>query len=92
MGALGIFNTALAYYVYFRLVNEEGPTFATLNNYIAPLIGVVGGAIVLAEPDRALGLGGTGARAGWRGPHRPIAARRRKSPRTGVASSGARSN
>ena len=41
--ALGVFNTALAYYVYFRLVNEEGPTFATLNNYIAPLIGVVGG-------------------------------------------------
>ena len=24
MGALGVFNTALAYYVYFRLVNEEG--------------------------------------------------------------------
>ena len=46
IGALGVFNTALAYYVYFRLVNEEGPTFATLNNYIAPLIGVVGGAIV----------------------------------------------
>ena len=36
--ALGVFNTALAYYVYFRLVNEEGPTFASLNNYIAPVI------------------------------------------------------
>ena len=50
MGALGVFNTALAYYVYFRLVNEEGPTFASLNNYIAPVIGVVGGAVALAEP------------------------------------------
>jgi drug/metabolite transporter (DMT)-like permease len=50
MGALGVFNTALAYYVYFRLVNEEGPTFASLNNYIVPLIGVVGGAVALAEP------------------------------------------
>jgi drug/metabolite transporter (DMT)-like permease len=50
MGALGVFNTALAYYVYFRLVNEEGPTFASLNNYIVPLIGVIGGAAVLAEP------------------------------------------
>ena len=50
MGALGVFNTALAYYVYFRLVNEEGPTFASLNNYIVPVIGVVGGAVALAEP------------------------------------------
>jgi drug/metabolite transporter (DMT)-like permease len=50
MGALGVFNTALAYYVYFRVVNEEGPTFASLNNYIVPLIGVVGGAVALAEP------------------------------------------
>ena len=50
IGALGVFNTALAYYVYFRLVNEEGPTFASLNNYIVPLIGVVGGAVALAEP------------------------------------------
>jgi drug/metabolite transporter (DMT)-like permease len=50
MGALGVFNTALAYYVYFRLVNEEGPTFASLNNYIAPVIGVIGGAVALAEP------------------------------------------
>jgi drug/metabolite transporter (DMT)-like permease len=50
MGALGVFNTALAYYVYFRLVNEGGPTFASLNNYIVPLIGVMGGAAALAEP------------------------------------------
>jgi drug/metabolite transporter (DMT)-like permease len=50
MGALGVFNTALAYYVYFRLVNEEGATFASLNNYIVPLIGVIGGAAALAEP------------------------------------------
>jgi drug/metabolite transporter (DMT)-like permease len=50
MGALGVFNTALAYYVYFRLVHDEGPTFASLNNYIAPVIGVVAGAVALAEP------------------------------------------
>ena len=50
MGALGVFNTALAYYVYFRLVHEEGPTFASLNNYIAPVVGVIGGAVALAEP------------------------------------------
>jgi drug/metabolite transporter (DMT)-like permease len=50
MGALGVFNTALAYYVYFRLVHDEGPTFASLNNYIVPLIGFIGGAAALAEP------------------------------------------
>jgi drug/metabolite transporter (DMT)-like permease len=50
MGALGVFNTALAYYVYFRLVHDAGPTFASLNNYVVPLIGVVGGAVALAEP------------------------------------------
>jgi drug/metabolite transporter (DMT)-like permease len=49
MVALGLFNTALAYYVYFRLVHDEGPTFASLNNYIAPVIGVVAGAVALAE-------------------------------------------
>jgi drug/metabolite transporter (DMT)-like permease len=53
IGALGVFNTALAYYVYFRLVHDEGPTFASLNNYIAPVIGVVAGAVALAEPVAA---------------------------------------
>ena|SRR5271165_2605054 len=47
---LGVFNTALAYFVYFRLVVSEGPTFASLNNYIVPLIGVMGGALALGEP------------------------------------------
>ena len=50
MVTLGVFNTALAYFVYFRLVVSEGPTFASLNNYIVPLIGVMGGALALGEP------------------------------------------
>jgi drug/metabolite transporter (DMT)-like permease len=50
MVALGVLNTALAYYVYFRLVHDEGPTFASLNNYIVPVTGVIAGAIALAEP------------------------------------------
>ena len=49
MAALGVFNTALAYFVYFRLIASEGPTFASLNNYIVPVIGVVGGAWALGE-------------------------------------------
>ncbi len=58
MAALGVFNTALAYYVYFRLVAEEGPTFASLNNYVVPVIGVVGGAIALGEPIGLSAWGG----------------------------------
>ncbi len=49
MTALGVFNTALAYFVYFRLIASDGPTFASLNNYIVPVIGVVGGAATLGE-------------------------------------------
>ena len=58
MAALGVFNTALAYYVYFRLVAEEAPTFASLNNYVVPVIGVLGGAVALGEPIAASAWGG----------------------------------
>jgi drug/metabolite transporter (DMT)-like permease len=50
MVALGVLNTALAYYIYFRLIASEGPTFASLNNYVVPLIGVMAGAAALREP------------------------------------------
>jgi drug/metabolite transporter (DMT)-like permease len=49
MAALGVFNTALAYFVYFALVVRMGATFATLNNYIVPFIGLALGAIFLHE-------------------------------------------
>ena len=91
MGALGVFNTALAYYVYFRLVNEEGPTFASLNNYIVPLIGVVGGAVALAEPIAPSAWAGLalvlcGVALTGRSPGRANA------PRTGLATSRTRAN
>ena len=50
LGVLGIVNTALAYFVYFRLVAVAGATFAALNNYIVPFLGVVIGAVTLSEP------------------------------------------
>jgi drug/metabolite transporter (DMT)-like permease len=49
MAALGLFNTAFAYYVYFALVMRMGATFATLNNYIVPFVGLILGALVLHE-------------------------------------------
>ena len=50
--ALGLFNTGLAYFVYFRLIETAGATFAALNNYIVPCIGVIAGALALGEPIR----------------------------------------
>lgn len=50
MAALGVFNTALAYLIYFTLVLRMGATFASLNNYVVPFIGLLLGALVLGEP------------------------------------------
>ncbi len=50
MAALGVFNTALAYFLYFTLVLRMGATFAALNNYIVPFVGLVLGAVFLGEP------------------------------------------
>jgi drug/metabolite transporter (DMT)-like permease len=47
---LGMANTAFGYLVYFRLVERAGATFAALNNYATPIIGLVLGALVLDEP------------------------------------------
>ena len=49
MLALGLFNTALAYLVYFELVVREGATFAALNNYVVPFAGLALGALFLGE-------------------------------------------
>jgi drug/metabolite transporter (DMT)-like permease len=49
MAAWGIFNTALAYFVYFALVVREGATFAALNNYVVPFAGLALGAVFLGE-------------------------------------------
>jgi drug/metabolite transporter (DMT)-like permease len=48
--ALGIFNTAFAYYLYFALVVRSGATFAALNNYAVPFVGLLLGAAFLNEP------------------------------------------
>ncbi len=47
---LGLVNTALAYFVYFRLIASAGATFAALNNYIVPFLGLIVGAWALGEP------------------------------------------
>ena len=49
MLALGLFNTALAYFLYFTLVVRMGAAFATLNNYVVPFVGLLLGALFLGE-------------------------------------------
>jgi len=51
--ALGLFNTGLAYFVYFELIAVAGATFAALNNYIVPCLGMIAGAWALGEPVAA---------------------------------------
>ena len=48
--ALALVNTALAYFVYFRLIAAAGATFAALNNYIVPCLGLLAGAWALGDP------------------------------------------
>jgi drug/metabolite transporter (DMT)-like permease len=46
---LGTVNTALAYGVYFWLIKFAGATFASLNNYVVPAIGLAMGYVILSE-------------------------------------------
>jgi drug/metabolite transporter (DMT)-like permease len=58
IAALGIFNTAFAYYLYFALVMRSGATFAALNNYTVPFVGLILGAVFLNEPIAPSAWGG----------------------------------
>lgn len=46
---LGIVNTALAFSIYYWLIRLAGATFASLNNYLVPVIGLILGHFVLGE-------------------------------------------
>jgi drug/metabolite transporter (DMT)-like permease len=48
--ALGALSTALAYLLYFRLLERVGPTRTTTVTYLIPIVGMLGGALVLREP------------------------------------------
>jgi drug/metabolite transporter (DMT)-like permease len=56
---LGVINTAGGYLLLFRLVVRAGAGFASLNNFLVPLFGVLWGVLLLAErpsPQALLGL------------------------------------
>jgi drug/metabolite transporter (DMT)-like permease len=56
---LGIINTAGGYLLLFRLVVRAGAGFASLNNFLVPLFGVMWGVLLLSErpsPQALFGL------------------------------------
>jgi len=59
--ALGIFGTAFAYLVYYRLVDQAGATFISLVTYLLPPIGVILGVLILDEEPGIYALAGMAA-------------------------------
>ncbi len=47
---MGVFSTALAYILYFRLIANTGPTNAITVTYLIPIFAMVLGALVIDEP------------------------------------------
>jgi drug/metabolite transporter (DMT)-like permease len=84
--ALGIACTGVAYLLYFRLVNEVGPTSALTVTFLIPVFGVLWGVLFLGETvgwntfvGAAVVLVGTALVTGF------------GLPRTSVAAAGSRS-
>ena len=50
VAALAVFSSALAFILYFRLIESIGPVKTASVNYLTPLFGVAGGVLVLGEP------------------------------------------
>ncbi len=56
--ALAVFSSALAFILYFRLIDSIGPVKTVSVNYLTPLFGVAGGVLALGEPLTANLLAG----------------------------------
>lgn len=48
--ALGVLSTAVAYLLYFRLLERVGPTKTSTVTYLVPMVGLAWGAVFLDEP------------------------------------------
>ena len=55
---MGLFSTALAYILYFRLIANTGPTNAITVTYLIPLFAMLLGALVIDEPVTGTMIGG----------------------------------
>jgi drug/metabolite transporter (DMT)-like permease len=48
--ALGVLSTGVAYVLNYRLIQDEGPTAASMTNYLTPVVAVLLGVAVVDEP------------------------------------------
>jgi len=47
--ALGVLSTGMAYVMNYRLIQDEGPTAASITNYLTPVVAVLLGVLFLDE-------------------------------------------
>jgi uncharacterized membrane protein len=47
--ALGVLSTGIAYVLNYRLIQDEGPTAASMTNYLAPVVAVLLGVALVEE-------------------------------------------
>jgi hypothetical protein len=69
LAALGLVSTVSGFVAFFALINLAGPDRAALITYVAPVVAMIGGAVLLAEPVGPRSLVGTGlifVGRGWR--------------------------
>jgi drug/metabolite transporter (DMT)-like permease len=50
LGFLGLLSSAVAYTIYFTLLDRLGPFEINLVSYVVPIVATVAGALLLAEP------------------------------------------
>ncbi|HEY9900542.1 MAG TPA: EamA family transporter [Pantanalinema sp.] len=53
---LGAVNAGLAYLLYVVLIAKAGPTFASLSNYMVPMVGMMLGIFLLGEPFHPISI------------------------------------
>jgi drug/metabolite transporter (DMT)-like permease len=49
VAVLGVLSTGIAYVLNYRLIQDEGPTAASMTSYLAPVVAVVLGIVVVGE-------------------------------------------
>lgn len=49
MVALGVLSTGIAYVLNYRLIEDEGPTAASMTNYLTPVVAVLLGIAFVNE-------------------------------------------
>ncbi|MBO9539780.1 EamA family transporter [bacterium] len=53
---LGVVNAGIAYLLYVVLIAKAGPTFASLSNYLVPMVGMSLGIFLLGEPFHPISI------------------------------------